>query len=262
MTLEVLVGRWAPVFLVLFCRCGGVVALTPALGSHVLPVVMRVGLAGLLAGLLAPVLGGRLPRLPVDTLAVAAILLGELAIGLVLGLAVRMLFAGMSLAADLAGVQMGLGLPGALDPHSLQSVSSVNLLLDQIALLVFLLVGGHHAVLGALAHSLAAVPPGTVRLGAGVTEWLVQLFGAAFVLALRLAAPVGAAMLVTMLTLGLLNRMAPQVNVFALSFVVTIGVGTLVLLAALPALELVWITRLVELPGLLAQVLARMRHGV
>jgi flagellar biosynthetic protein FliR len=93
-------------------------------------------------------------------------------------------------------------------------------------------------------------------------ELLVQLCSAAFTLALRLAAPVGAAMLATMITLGLLNRMAPQVNVFAVSFTMTVGVGVLVLLAALPVLTTVWVGQLGNLPVLLLRLLAGMRHGL
>jgi flagellar biosynthetic protein FliR len=224
--------------------------------------MVRVGLAGMLSLLLTPVLAGRLPRLPSDPVALAAALLGELAVGAVLGLAVRMLFAGMSLAGELTAVQMGIGLPGALDPHSQLQVSSVNQLLDQIALLTFLLVGGHHVVLAGMAQSLTVVPPRSVSLGGAAMEYLVRLFGTAFDLAIRLAAPVGAAMLATMVTLGLLNRMAPQVNVFAVSFTLTVGVGILVLWAALPVLEAVWVGRLAELPALFLRLLAGMRHGL
>jgi flagellar biosynthetic protein FliR len=223
---------------------------------------MRAGLAALLAGLLTPVMVGKLPPLPNDAIALVAVLLGEIAVGAVLGLAVRMLFAGMSVAGELAAVQMGIGLPAALDPHSQLQVSSVNQLLDQIALITFLVVGGHHAVLAGMVQSLTVVPPRSVTMGGEAMELLVQLFAAAFNLAIRLAAPVGGAMLATMVTLGLLNRLAPQVNVFAVSFTMTVGIGILVLLAALPVLVAVWVGQLTDLPSLLVRLMAGMRHGV
>jgi flagellar biosynthetic protein FliR len=262
MSLDLLLSRWMPSFLLVLCRCGAVVALTPGLGSRSLPLPVRIGLAGVLAAILTPVLVGQRPSLPSDPFALAAVLGGECVVGAVLGLAVRLLFAGMSVAGDLAAVQMGIGLPATLDPHTQLQVSSVNQLLDQIALLTFLLAGGHHAVLAGMAHSLSVIPPRFVSLGGGVMELLVQLCSAAFTLALRLAAPVGAAMLATMITLGLLNRMAPQVNVFAVSFTMTVGVGVLVLLAALPVLTTVWVGQLGNLPVLLLRLLAGMRHGL
>jgi flagellar biosynthetic protein FliR len=69
-------------------------------------------------------------------------------------------------------------------------------------------------------------------------------------------------MLVIIVALGLLNRVAPQVNVFMVSFVLTIGVGLLALLFALPVLGAVMAGSFQELPSLLAGLLTRMRHGL
>jgi flagellar biosynthetic protein FliR len=191
-----------------------------------------------------------------------AAILGELAIGAALGLAVRFTLAGIGLAGELAAVQMGVGLPAALDPQSMSQVSSVNHLLDQIAILTFLAVGGHHALLAALAQSLSLVPPLSVGLGGGATEFLAGLFTSALLLSIRVAAPVGTALLATTVALGLLNRVAPQVNVFLVSFALTIGVGLLVLLAALPVLGAVMAASFRELPTVFLVLLGRMRHGL
>ena len=69
-------------------------------------------------------------------------------------------------------------------------------------------------------------------------------------------------MLATMVTLGLLNRIAPQVNVFMVSFALTLGVGLLVLLAALPAMGTVMVGSFQQLPAMLGSLLLRMRHGI
>ena len=262
MTLELLLSTWAPAFLLLLARCSGVVALGPVFGVQTLPPTLKVGLAGMLAVLLTPLLAGRRLPLPESAPGLAAALLGELLIGAILGLAVRFVFAGIGVAGELAAVQMGVGLPGALDPQSMSQVTSVNSFLDQIAILVFLLVGGHHAILGALAQSVALAPPLTVAFRGGSLEFLMGLFGAALTLAIRLAAPVGAAMFATTVTLGLLNRIAPQVNVFMVSFALTLGVGLLVLLAALPVMAAVMAGNFQQLPATLGTLVMRLRHGV
>ncbi len=69
-------------------------------------------------------------------------------------------------------------------------------------------------------------------------------------------------MLATMVVLGLLNRIAPQVNVFMVSFALTLGVGFLVLLAALPLLGTVMTTTFQQLPATLGALLLQMRHGI
>ena len=262
MTLDVLVGRWGPTYLMILARCGGVVAFGPVIGSQAIPPLLRAGLAGALALMLTSLSGGRGLELPTNPIALAATLTGELAVGAVLGLAVRFTFAGIGMAGELAAVQMGVGLPAALDPLSMVQVSSVNHLLDQIAILVFLSVGGHHALLAALAQSLTLAPLLSVGFDGGTMEYLLGLFQAALFLAIRLAAPVGAAMLATVVALGLLNRVAPQVNVFMVSFALSIGVGLLVLLAALPVMGGVMAGSFGELPTTFVGLLARVRHGL
>jgi flagellar biosynthetic protein FliR len=262
MPLDHILTLSVPTFLLLLARCAGVVAFGPVFGSQNLPPMLRAGLAGALALLLTPLLVARNLALPESVIGLAGSLLGEVAIGAVLGLAVRFLFAGIGMAGELAAVQMGVGLPAALDPQILSQVTSVNLLLDQIAILTFLVVGGHHAVLAALAQSVSLAPPLSVAFHGGSLQFLLGLFGAALTLAIRLAAPVGAAMLATMVTLGLLNRIAPQVNVFMVSFALTLGVGLLVLLAALPVLGTVMAGSFRQLPETLGALLLRLRHGI
>ncbi|MFB3817276.1 MAG: flagellar biosynthetic protein FliR [Candidatus Methylomirabilales bacterium] len=260
MSLETALAHWAPAFMLVLARCGGLVAFGPVLGSAALPPMLKAALAAALALAVTPAAGALRP--PADGLLLAAAVAGELLVGALLGLAVRALFAGVSVAGELVSLQMGIGLPAALDPHGLTQASSVGLLLDQVAILTFLAVDGHHTLLAALARSLALVPPQQVGLGGGTLEALVALTQAALLLAVRLAAPLSAAILASLVTLGLLNRMAPQVNVFSVSFVVTMGVGLLVLLAALPVLVFGMQAGFGELPGLLTGLLAGMRRGL
>jgi flagellar biosynthetic protein FliR len=262
MTTDMILARWTPAFLLMLARCGGVVAVGPVFGSRTLPPTLKAGLAGALALMLAPLVEGTRLQVAASGWTLAVALLGEVTIGLVLGLAVRFTFAGIALAGEMAAIQMGVGLPAALDPHSMTQVSAVNHLLDQIAVLTFLGVGGHQAVLAALAQSLTLAPPASVGWGGEALRFLLGLFQAAYLLAIRIAAPVSMAMLATTVALGLLNRVAPQVNVFLLSFAVTIGVGILVLLAALPVQGAVMAESFRELPARLAALLARMRYGL
>ena len=171
MTLDLLLTRWAPGFLLLLARCGGMVALGPVFGSANLPPMLRAGLAGALAVLLTPLLANHSVLLPSSGPGLAAALLGELLIGAVLGLAVRFLFAGIGMAGELAAVQMGIGMPAALDPHFMTQVTAVNFLLDQVAIMAFLGVGGHRAILSALAQSVTLVPPSRSPLGARVRSF-------------------------------------------------------------------------------------------
>lgn len=261
MSLEAILGGWLPTFLLTLFRCGGLVAFAPPFSGQAVPRQVKVGLSGLLALILTPLLPPIGAAAFGSTIGLAATLVGELAVGAVMGMAVRFIFAGIGMAGELSSIQIGLGMPAALDPHAQIQVTSVNNLLDQISVLVFLIVGGHHALLLGLVQSMALAPPLTVGFDGGTLEYLMGLFAASFLLAVRLAAPVGAAMLVTMIALGLLNRAAPQVNVFMVSFALMLGIGFLVLLAALPIMVSVIAGSFRELPGVLAGLLARVHHG-
>lgn len=262
MSLEATLFRWLPSFVLVLARCGGLVAFAPPFSGQAVPRHAKLGLAGLLALILTPLL----PAVPLAALGsavgLAATLVGELAVGAVMGMAVRFIFAGIGMAGELTAIQIGLGMPAALDPHAQIQVTAVNHLLDQIAVLVFLVVGGHHALLLGLVQSLTLAPPLTVGFGGGTLEYLMGLFAASFLLAVRLAAPVGAAMLVSLVALGLLNRAAPQVNIFMVSFALILCIGFLALLAALPLLVSVIAASFRDLPGVLAGLLARVHHGL
>jgi len=262
MSLELLWQRWTGPYLLLLVRCSGLVALSPVLGSQSLPRTAKAGLAAALALLLTPLAGARLGPFPLHPVALTATLLGELAVGAALGLSLRILFGGISMAGELAAVQMGIGLPAALDPHSLLRLSAVASLLDQLGVVVFLIVGGHHALLAALVQSVSLAPPLSVALTGSALGYLVGLQQAALLLAVRLAAPVSAAMLACLVTLGLLNRMAPQVNVFMVSFALSIGLGLLALLAALPFIGGVLEGTFRGLPAALAMLIGRLSHGL
>jgi flagellar biosynthetic protein FliR len=262
MSLEVILGRWLPTFLLALARCGGLVAFAPPFSGSSVPRQVKVGLAATLALILTPLLPPIGAAAFGSTIGLAASLVGELAVGAVMGTAVRFTFAGIGMAGELSSIQIGLGMPAALDPHAQIQVTAVNNLLDQIAVLVFLVVGGHHSLLLGLVQSVALAPPLTVGFDGGTLEYLMGLFAAAFLLAVRLAAPVGAAMLVTMVALGLLNRAAPQVNVFMMSFALVLCIGFLVLLAALPLMVSIISGSFRDLPGVLAGLLARMHHGL
>jgi len=261
MSLEVILGRWLLTFLLTLARCGGLAALAPPFSGQSIPRQVKVGLAATLALILTPLLPPIGAAAFGSTIGLAATLLGELAVGAVMGMTVRFTFAGIGMAGELCSIQIGLGMPAVLDPHAQIQVTSVNNLLDQISVLIFLIVGGHHALLLGLVQSMTLVPPLTVGFDGGTLEYLMGLFAASFLLAVRLAAPVSAAMLVTMVALGLLNRAAPHVNVFMVSFALILGVGFLVLMAALPIIVGVMAGSFRDLPQVLGGLLVRVHHG-
>ncbi len=220
--------------LVLF-RVGALVLLAPGFGHPLVPAPVKAGLVAMLALALAP-LAPPAPA-PDAPWAWALAALRELLLGAGAALALRLVFAAMHLAGQLAGTQMGLAIAATLDPEARAQTGTVAELALLFAFTAWLALGGHRAVLLALAHSLAALPPGAPwpleRAGD-----LAVLGGQVFALALRLAAPVVGLLLLAYLALGLLARASPQIQVFFLSFPLTTALGLWTLAAALPAAAL------------------------
>ncbi len=218
--------------LVVLVRVGGILAAWPILGSRSIPVHIKVSLVLALGLVLLPLV--RIAGLPGDPLSMAAGAAAEFLVGMVIGLAVRLVFAGIELAGELVGIQMGLSVASLIDPSTAAPAPLMSQFHLLVASLVFLSLNAHVAVVQAVAGSFDLIPPFGAGLSAPLLEEVLRLSHGLFVTALKLAAPVLAATLLTNLGMAVLGRGVAQVNVFVLTFPLAIAVGFLVLGAALP----------------------------
>jgi flagellar biosynthetic protein FliR len=236
----VMLSAWSsPVFLLILFRLGGLFLSAPIFAGSHLPVSFKAGLALSLAVSLYPLLSNRaLPARVMEPSSLALSIVGEVAIGVVIGLAARLLFVGVSLAGEMAGVQMGLGIANVVDPQFPQQASVVAQFMELMTILTFMSLHGHHAFLEAVWASFESIPLGMFSgaAAAGAASVLVTLFGKGLILAIKLSSPIMVAVLITNVAIGLLARVVPQLNFFAFGLSVTFVVGLLTLLASLPLL--------------------------
>lgn len=216
----------APAFLVL-CRMGGLVLAAPVLSSRAIPMAVRVGLVVLFTVLLlpgaAPVAGGGIPALS------AASVVGEFAVGLLLGLGAAVLLGAAEAAGDMMAVQVGLSGANVLAPSAETQVPVLGQLLGLVVITALVSTGGHLLMVRILGLSLEVAPPGDLPgLHAGVGE-TVALGSSLLGIGLLLAAPVVAVTLVGNVGLGILSRAVPQLNVLMVAFPVQIALGLIVL---------------------------------
>jgi flagellar biosynthesis protein FliR len=205
------------VFLFTLTRISGLVLAAPVFGARRVPIQVRVLLAVAAALLVAPVhSGANLPASLGPDLVLA--LLREALLGVALGLALLILAAALQAAGQLVGHMSGLSLAEAIDPDSGESVPVVGRVYDLTAIAVFMLLGGHRQVLGALLDSFRWLPPGRVQFGDGWTAMLSTVAAESFSLSVRLAAPVLCALLLSTLLLGLISRVLPMLNSFSIGF--------------------------------------------
>ena len=233
-------------------RILALIAVAPITGSQQFPVTAKIGLAVLITTLVAPTLP---PAAVVDpgSLSGMLLLVREILLGVGMGLAMRVVFSGVSMAGDVIGLQMGLGFVQFYDAQTSAQVPVVGQFLTLLTTLVFLSLNGHLLLIATLVDSFRSVPVDSAQTLAesfmAMTLWGGMIFQAAMLLSL----PLIAALLITNSALGVLSRAAPQLNVFAIGFPITIIAGFVVLLLTLPY----WIPALERLFELGLQAMSR-----
>jgi flagellar biosynthetic protein FliR len=233
-----------PQVLLVSLRAGTALALLPVPFGDVAPVQVRAALSVMLALCAAlPSAAGEdgvacgqalaltIAQSPAALLPTA---LGEVAVGLVIGLTVRVTLAAVETAGALAGVSMGLGFASSIDPTLGEEVLPPQRIVTGLGTLAFFVFRGHHAVVGALAATARTAPPGRGLVVLDVVD--APRLGADVVAqGLRIAAPVVATMFLVQTGVALVARSAPRVQVFGLTFGVATAVGMLVLGSSAPA---------------------------
>lgn len=206
----------------------------PILGVKTVPRPVRIGL-GLWMGLaLVEPLVAVGVVVPMDPAGLAFAIAIEVLMGLVLAFGVVLVFATVQFAGQIIGIQIGFSLANVIDPQSESQVSVVSQLYNLLAALVFLAVDGPLIVLRALDESFRVLAPGSFTPAPEGMMQAVSGFGVMFSLALRIALPVIVTLLLISVSMGLLGRTVPQLNILVLGFPLKILVGTAVLAASIP----------------------------
>jgi flagellar biosynthetic protein FliR len=169
-----------------------------------------------------PVPAEAVPRATGDFLLVVA---GEIVLGAILGLAVRMLMTSVQIMGQLIGFQMGFAVANVLDPVSGVQASVLAQFAFLITILVMFSINAHHYFFRALADSFTLVPVGQLSLGQDLFRQVMDAASRMFSLAVRLGAPVIAALLFTDVIMGILAKTVPQMNILMVGFPIKITVG-------------------------------------
>lgn len=220
-------------YVLVLARIAGLVMAAPLLGHLLVPRRARIGLAMVMALALAPTVA--IAVAPATSLfEIAGRALVESLIGMTIGFVAQLVFAGVQLGGQMAGIEMGFGLASLVDPQSNAQSTVVAEWEQLLALLAFLALDGHHLLVQALIESFRIAPIGQAVIGREVLMAVPSQAGQVFSIGLRIAAPVLIVLLMANATLGVLQRTIPQLNVFVIGFPINIGVGLMVLGASLP----------------------------
>jgi len=216
-------------FFLVFLRTGAFLAALPLVNSPSVPVLFRIGLTFVVSLLLFPVLNlGPLPFLA-DAFSLAVAAAGEILLGVLAGISIRLVFEGVQLAGQLMGYQMGMAIAEVIDPASEDQVALLAQFISLMATLIFLVIDGHHGFIRILVESYALVPPLGFHVNGPVLEGMIRLTAQMFIIGLKAGAPVVVALMLGTVAFGLVARAVPQMNIFVVSMPLNIAVGLIFL---------------------------------
>ncbi len=227
------ITAWIGSYLWPLFRIGALMMAMPVFGSIMVPPRVRLMLAIALTSILVPVL----PAVTgVDPFSLQSlfIVVQQVLVGVAMGFAMQLVFAAVTTGGQVIAMQMGLGFASMVDPQNGTQVPVLSQLYLLLVMLLFLGFDGHLVMINMVAESfrvLPIAPDGLTRNGMWtLVSWGSQMFAGAVWLSL----PAVASLLVVNIAFGVMARAAPQLNIFAIGFPVTLMMGFVVLLYTLP----------------------------
>jgi flagellar biosynthetic protein FliR len=214
-----------------------VIILSPLLGGEVIPNEVKIGLGLLVSMVLFPLVADRMAFLPTTALPFIALLLKELFIGVCLAFIVNIVFEAARLAGTLIDTLAGTSMAQLIVPQLHIEASIWSALKFQLAVVLFLTLNGHHLVIAALSDSLRDIPVDRFPSFSGGVwrffETILRVSADLFAVGLSLCAPLLLVIVLTDVALGMINKVAPQIQVYFMAMSIKPVVATLTILVSL-----------------------------
>jgi len=212
-------------FIVVLARVGGLVTFAPFWSIRTAPKRIRAALALMLALVLTPAIAPKLSTPPSDLIALAMIILGELAIGCALGFVGQLVFAGLEVGAHVLSSQIGFSLAAIIDPTTRTQTTALGTMAQMCGMVILLAADGHHWLLSATVRSFQTVEPGSFSMTPNLAHFFLRLSADVLSVGVSLAAPAIIVLLTVELALAIAGRVMPQLQVMLLGFPIKIAVG-------------------------------------
>lgn len=221
---------WLPAFVIVLIRVSGIMITTPILGSQAIPAKGKIALVFGVSVATFPILTPMLPT-QITLGQVVAGSAGELLIGLTIGVGLSFILLATQMAGMIVGQQAGIALANVFDPNTESQTSVIGTIYFWSASILFLLMGGHRAVVRCVLDSFQVIPPMEFGISDDVIKVFSELMMISLRLSLRIAGPMLMALLLVKAALGFLSRTMPQLHILSVGFAIFVSVG--ILLSAL-----------------------------
>ena len=242
-------------FVLVMGRVGPLFLLAPVFSSRMIPARVKAILAGAISLVMTP-LAMHGERIPTDSLQVAPLMVKEVTIGLAFALAIGVLAAAVQAAGGLLDTLIGFSFGATVDPINGNQGGAFARLYMMLGTAMFIAIGGDAWMLRGISRTFKLVPLTKAPQITSLVNGAEQAFAQIFVAAIEVAAPVLLALLITDVAFGVVSRVVPQLNIFAVGFPTKVAVAMLVVAASLPFVAN-WIGG--QLPSTVAEALGS-RH--
>lgn len=233
---EAQVLQWLVPLLWPFIRTLALLASAPVLSQRSVPARVKVGLA-LLVAVASQASLPTMPVLPLDSPAAMAMVAQQILVGVTLGFAARVVFAAVEFAGELIGLQMGLNFAGFFDPATGGQGTATSRFFSTMGAFLFVVADGHLLLTMAVVRSFETFPVNDQPFSV-ISALQPQVWGAEiFRLGLWIALPIIAMLLFVNMVLGVISRVAQQIQIFSVGFSITVSVGLIGMLLTLPMLQ-------------------------
>lgn len=244
---------YAWTFILLLTRYFVLLLVAPGLGGGATGAALRYPAA--MAFAIATINAERLVGVPNHIAEMIVQVTAEILLGSAIALIPLLIVTGAQTAGHLATGTMGLNGSQLFDPSTNAALSDLSRLYSDMAIMIFLLIGGHYVVIGELAGLGQFVKPGTFVLSDAGVGAFVDQSARIFQIGCLISAPVVVALLLTNFVMGIISKAIPTVNVFIISFPLTIGIGFAISIIALPEVARFLEREFNRAPQIFAQIL-------
>ncbi|MEW6042258.1 MAG: flagellar biosynthetic protein FliR [Elusimicrobiota bacterium] len=225
------------IFSLVFARVASIIAFLPLLGGAYVPTHIKAGIALVISILVFPVVGGYDINIPKGLYDYSILFVREVMIGLVIGYVSSLIFMGVQYAGSIIDLQIGFTMIEIIDPETEASITVIGHFKTLVFTMVFLVIGAHYYFIRVIGDSFEQIMLDNASLSFNlISSELVNLTANIFVIAIKLSAPVLITLVITTISLGIIARVIPQINVFIVGLPLQISVGLAVMVISLPLL--------------------------
>ncbi len=236
--------QYAWIGALLFARLGAVLMLAPGWGEQAAPPMLRLAAAVMVTAALAPSLAGQAPPMPSSYAAAIPMVINEIIVGLLMGGGARLFMSALQVAGATAGLASGLGFAQQIDPVASQTATIFSAFFSLTGVVLLMAAGLHRMMINAAAESYQMFPPGGMPPVGDAVQYAIGIVSDAFRLGIQIAAPVLVFSLIFNISLGLVSRLLPQIQVFLIAMPLTVLLGVAVIAISLGGGMMVWLAEM------------------